>query len=146
MIAMFKRTLLATLAVAGGIVAAQAQETTIKIGLVKSISTSVVQALLTASGRVRAEHVVFGHTHRAGPLPHDDPDEWRYAGARIVTAGSWVYEPFYLGPDAARSPYWPGTVVTVGEDGPPELRRLLLDRTLAELAGSAVAVTPPRRG
>ena len=84
---------------------------------------------------VRAEHVVFGHTHRAGPLPHDDPDEWRHAGARIVNAGSWVYEPFYLGPDAARSPYWPGTVVIVGEDGPPELRRLLLDRTLAELAG-----------
>jgi hypothetical protein len=84
---------------------------------------------------VRAEHVVLGHTHRAGPLPHDDPNEWRHAGARIVNAGSWVYEAFYLGPDAARSPYWPGTVVIVGEDGPPELRRLLLDRTLAELAG-----------
>ena len=78
---------------------------------------------------------MFGHTHRAGPLPHDDPDEWRHAGARIVNAGSWVYEPFYLGPNAARSPYWPGTVVIVGEDGPPELRCLLVDRTLAELAG-----------
>jgi Calcineurin-like phosphoesterase len=85
---------------------------------------------------VRAEHVVFGHTHRAGPLPHDDPVEWRHAGARIVNAGSWVYEPFYLGPEAARSPYWPGTVVIVGDEGPPELRRLLLDRSLAELAGA----------
>ena len=85
---------------------------------------------------VHAEHVVFAHTHRAGPLPHDDRSEWRHAGARIVNSGSWVYEPFYLGPsDPARSPYWPGTVVIVGKDGPPELRRLLLDRTLAELAG-----------
>ena len=65
-----------------------------------------------------------------------DPGEWRQAGARIVNAGSWVYEPFYLGrSEPARSPYWPGTAVIVGEDGPPELRRLLLDRTLSELAG-----------
>src|SRR5437763_9326266 len=26
---------------------------------------------------VRAEHVIFGHTHRAGPLPRDDRSEWR---------------------------------------------------------------------
>jgi hypothetical protein len=84
---------------------------------------------------VRAEHVVFGHTHRPGPLARDDSAEWRHAGARIVNAGSWVYEPFYLHQDAARSPYWPGSLVVVGDEGPPELRRLLLDRTLAELAG-----------
>jgi hypothetical protein len=79
---------------------------------------------------VQAEHVVFGHTHRAGPLPRDDRDEWRHAGASIFNTGSWVYEPFYLGPDAARSPYWPGTLVVVGEDGPPALRRLLLEYEL----------------
>jgi calcineurin-like phosphoesterase family protein len=79
---------------------------------------------------VESEHVVFGHTHRAGPLPHDDPAEWRQAGARLVNSGSWVYEPSYLRADAARSPYWPGSVVVVEETGPPELRRLLLEHEL----------------
>ena len=79
---------------------------------------------------VEAEHVVFGHTHRAGPLPHDDPAEWEQAGARLVNSGSWVYEPFYLRADAARSPYWPGSFVVVGDSGPPELRRLLSDHAL----------------
>jgi hypothetical protein len=79
---------------------------------------------------VRAEHVVFGHTHRAGPLPHDDPREWRHAGAKLVNSGSWVYEPFYLRADAARSPYWPGSMVVVEEQGAPELRRLLVDLEL----------------
>jgi hypothetical protein len=79
---------------------------------------------------VRAEHVIFGHTHRAGPLPHDDVTDWRQAGARLTNSGSWVYEPFYLGRDAARSPYWPGTLIVVRDDGPPEVRRLLLDHEL----------------
>jgi hypothetical protein len=86
---------------------------------------------------VRAEHVVFGHTHRSGPLPHDDAGEWTQAGARLTNIGTWVYEPFYLGPGASRSPYWPGNVAVVGDTGPPELRRLLADRTHAELASAS---------
>jgi Calcineurin-like phosphoesterase len=82
---------------------------------------------------VQAEHVIFGHTHRSGPLPFDDAAEWAQAGASLTNAGSWVYEPFYLGPDAGRSPYWPGNVVVVGDRGPPELRRLLADLGHAEL-------------
>jgi predicted phosphodiesterase len=79
---------------------------------------------------VDAEHVVFGHTHRAGPLEQDDPTEWHQAGARLVNTGSWVYEPFYFGRDAARSPYWPGSLVVVDPAGPPRLRRLLLGHEL----------------
>ena len=30
--------------------------------------------------RIDARHVIFGHTHRSGPLPDDDPNEWRLAG------------------------------------------------------------------
>jgi peptidoglycan/xylan/chitin deacetylase (PgdA/CDA1 family) len=30
---------------------------------------------------VDAPHVIFGHTHRAGPLPADAPGEWRVDGA-----------------------------------------------------------------
>src|SRR5205085_9728951 len=72
---------------------------------------------------VEAPHVVFGHTHRAGPLPMDQPAEWRHGGAALVNTGSWVYESYYLGTDPERSPYWPGSLVVVEGTGAPELRR-----------------------
>jgi hypothetical protein len=70
---------------------------------------------------VAAAHVVFGHTHRAGPLPGDVPGEW----GRLVNTGSWVYEPGYLGDTPGESPYRPGFAAIVGDDGPPELVNLL---------------------
>ncbi len=76
---------------------------------------------------IDAEHVIFGHTHRAGPLPFDDPRDWRQAGATLTNSGSWVHEHFYVGAHAARSPYWPGTMIVVEESSPPQLRRLLLE-------------------
>ncbi|HEY6762820.1 MAG TPA: metallophosphoesterase [Baekduia sp.] len=77
---------------------------------------------------VDAGHVVFGHSHRTGPLPADDASEWRAAsGARLHNSGSWVHEPSFTGADGARSPYWPGGAVLVEDDGPPELLRLLED-------------------
>lgn len=86
---------------------------------------------------VEAEHVVFGHTHRAGPFADDDPAEWRTpGGARLTNAGSWVYEPHFLTRDPGVSPYWPGTAVRIGADGPPELIRLLGYRTHADFVGA----------
>jgi hypothetical protein len=70
---------------------------------------------------VPAEHVIFGHTHRAGPLPGDDRGEW----GRLYNTGSWVYEPAWLGDAPRESPYRPGFVAIVGDDGPPELVNLL---------------------
>lgn len=68
---------------------------------------------------VGAEHVIWGHSHRPGPLPGDDPEEWR----GIFNTGSWVLQRHFLKtPD---SPYRPGTAVLVPESGPPEVRRLL---------------------
>ena len=92
-------------------------------------------------------YVVFGHTHRAGPLPRDDAREWRggYAragesatggdglGARLLNAGCWTYEPMFLSGSPGESPYWPGTCVRVEDSGPPVLERLLSDRTHEEL-------------
>ncbi|MEA2208301.1 MAG: hypothetical protein QOF54_778 [Solirubrobacteraceae bacterium] len=98
-------------------------------------------------------HVVFGHTHRAGPLAGDDVREWHRPptvpggspGARLVNVGCWTYDAIFLsGPDA-ESPYWPGTAVVVEDSGPPRLDRLLLDRTRAELSprdGRDAALTP----
>jgi hypothetical protein len=91
--------------------------------------------------------LVFGHTHRAGPLARDDAREWRGAyargergaaadderGASLINAGCWTYEPLFLSGAPGQSPYWPGTCVRVEESGPPVLERLLSDRTPDEL-------------
>jgi hypothetical protein len=99
------------------------------------------RAGLSAMGEVAARlglgdaYVVFGHTHRPGPLPGDAPEEWRgRGGARLVNAGSWTYSSIFLTPKPGESPYWPGTCVIVEDDGAPQVRRLLQDRTHAQIA------------
>jgi Calcineurin-like phosphoesterase len=83
---------------------------------------------------ITAPHVVFGHTHRSGPWPHDDAGEWLSAGgSRVVNTGSWVYQPHFLSERPNASPYWPGTAVLVEDDGPPRLIRLLGERGHPEL-------------
>ena len=70
-------------------------------------------------------HVVFGHTHRPGPLPADDVTEWTLqSGTRLWNSGSWLHEGAFVrtGKD---SPYWPGTVLTVEDEGPPAVRNVL---------------------
>lgn len=99
-------------------------------------------------------HVVFGHTHRAGPLTDDDVREWHrppavpggVPGARLVNAGCWTYDSIFLTGRDADTPYWPGTVVIVDDDGPPRLDRLLLDRTRAELSSREPTRAAIRRG
>ncbi len=89
-------------------------------------------------------YVVFGHTHRTGPLPDDDAREWNRPparpggtpGARLVNTGCWTYDSIFLTDTPGESPYWPGTCVLVEDTGPPTLRRLLLDRTREELRPS----------
>jgi predicted phosphodiesterase len=84
---------------------------------------------------IDADHVIFGHTHRRGPLRGESG--WRLeSGTRLWNTGSWVYSPGLLGRTPADSPYWPGTVIVVEDDRDPELRQLLDDRTKEELRGS----------
>jgi predicted phosphodiesterase len=86
-------------------------------------------------------YVVFGHTHRAGPLAEDDLAEWNRppgagdakTGARLINTGCWTYESIFLTRTPGESPYWPGTCVLVEDSGPPALRRLLLDRSHEDL-------------
>ena len=74
---------------------------------------------------VGAGHVIFGHTHRAGPLPGDDAAEWMTsAGSRLINSGCWVHEPAFMGPDPAQSPYRTGFCVIVDDTGPPRLLNL----------------------
>jgi UDP-2,3-diacylglucosamine pyrophosphatase LpxH len=77
---------------------------------------------------IDANEIVFGHTHRPGPLPQDN--DW---DPRLFNTGSWLYEPNLLQTTAGESPYWPGCVLFIEDDKPPELRRLLLDISHAEL-------------
>ncbi|HEX8976209.1 MAG TPA: hypothetical protein VF781_06820 [Solirubrobacteraceae bacterium] len=75
---------------------------------------------------VSAPHVIFGHTHRAGPLPGDDRLEWGTAGgAALVNTGCWVQEPSFTGSEPSRSPYRVGFAVWVDQTGPPRLVNLL---------------------
>jgi hypothetical protein len=104
------------------------------------------RAGLNAMGEVAARlglgdaYVVFGHTHRAGPLPGDDEQEWRgRSGARLFNTGSWVYTPIFLTAKPGESPYWPGGCVLVEDEGPPVVKRLLADHGYAQFA----ACLPP---
>ena len=108
------------------------------------------RAGLAAMGEVAARlglgdaYVVFGHTHRVGPLPGDDEREWvGRSGARLVNTGSWAYSPIFLTSRPGESPYWPGGCVLVEDTGPPLVLRLLQDLTHAELVPPDAHVLAP---
>lgn len=77
---------------------------------------------------IEADHVVFGHTHRAGPLPRDPAGEWTLAatGTRLHNSGCWVDEPVFA-TGGAESPYWAGRAMLLEDEGPPRLVRLVED-------------------
>jgi len=75
---------------------------------------------------IEAEHVIFGHTHRIGPLEGDE--SWETSdGIHLHNCGNWVYEPVFLDRSPATSPYWPGGLIVVEDQQPPRLERLLMD-------------------
>jgi len=102
---------------------------------------TITRAGLAAIGEVvrrlgiEADHVIFGHTHRRGPMRSETG--WRLEdGTRLWNTGSWVYAPGLVGRTAAESPHWPGTVVVLEGERQPALLHLLDDRTKDELGGS----------
>lgn len=74
---------------------------------------------------VAPDHLISGHTHRAGPLPGDAAWEWRLerGAGRLWNTGSWVAAKD--APDTAEggpgTPYWPGRAVRIDADGEPRL-------------------------
>ena len=93
-----------------------------------SLRRTGLRAMATVAQRlgVDSAHVLFGHTHRSGPWPADDGSEWELpAGGRLLNTGSWVHEPAFVRGRGRASPYWPGTVAIVEDEGPPRLERLL---------------------
>jgi predicted phosphodiesterase len=101
---------------------------------------AITRAGLAAIGEVTsrlgidADHLIFGHTHRRGPMRAETG--WRLPeGTRLWNTGSWVYAPGLLGRTATDSPYWPGTVAVLNDDGLPQLQHLLDNRSRTELRG-----------
>ncbi len=88
---------------------------------------------------IEADHVIFGHTHRPGPLS-DDLGEWTLPArggrppTRLMNTGSWVYAPLFLATRPSDSPYWPGRCVVLEDGRPPELLHPLADSGHEELA------------
>jgi predicted phosphodiesterase len=106
---------------------------------VENISRAGLAAIREVMERlgVEAEYVVFGHTHRPGPLEMDSIGEWRLAsGTHLHSAGSWAYSPGLCGPTPEGSLFWPGTVTWVDEEGPPIRQELLHRRSRTELAAA----------
>jgi predicted phosphodiesterase len=89
-----------------------------------------------------ADHVIFGHTHRPGPLG-DEVEGWTVpardgrAPTRLLNTGSWVYEPAFLASRPSDSPYWPGRCVVVEEGSAPMLAHPLADAGHEELSRTA---------
>jgi hypothetical protein len=105
------------------------------------LSRAGVRAMGEAVDRlgVEAAHVLFGHTHRAGPRPADVPGEWTTArGVRLHNSGCWVYERQFVSATPYESPYWPGTAIRVDASGPPVALRVLDGYAAADL-NSALA-------
>lgn len=102
--------------------------------------TELRRAALEAMGETTARlglgdaHVIFGHTHRRGPLEGDDTGEWRRpGGGRLINSGCWVYDEFFLTDRPGESPYWPGGAVLVEDEASPRLLRLLDDYAVEQL-------------
>jgi Calcineurin-like phosphoesterase len=83
-------------------------------------------------------YVVFGHTHRPGPLEAiDSLDHWKVnlhgQETIVINSGSWLYD----GGKARRPDYrpqrWPGTFVLIPDQGPPRLVEALADISREEL-------------
>jgi hypothetical protein len=78
---------------------------------------------------IEVEHVVFGHTHRAGPLEGDG--EWRTAGGvGLTNTGSWVRLSGSLTGLGDAPGYSPGYCAIVADSGAPRLVNVLEDTAL----------------
>ena len=84
---------------------------------------------------VEAPHVIYGHTHRPGPLEGDLISEWRQQGVNLWNTGSWVFEEHFLAGASRGSAYWPGRAIEVRDEGEPIVHSLLSDRSAEEILG-----------
>ena len=92
---------------------------------------------------VEAEHVIFGHTHRAGPLPGEAEGWFLPGGTQLTNTGSWLHEEVFVRDSGPSNPYWPGRVAWLEDQGPPRLAGLLDDFAVTELRGHSAHLVKP---
>ena len=88
---------------------------------------------------VPARHVIFGHSHRAGPLPGDDVAEWHVPGGPQLFNVRLLDVPRRTSsavPTRAPAPTGRAALTVVGDEGPPRLERLLETVPAADLRGA----------
>jgi UDP-2,3-diacylglucosamine pyrophosphatase LpxH len=117
-------------------------------------SLSALQPELFAMERWQTPpaHVIFGHTHRAGPLASlDAPHRWRatWAGrpVELWNCGSWLYDSERALTEEYYRTRWPGTVVLIPDGEPPRVQSLLKDLSaddLDEMLAAALPAAPAR--
>ncbi len=75
--------------------------------------------------QIHSSYAIFGHTHRAGPLPGDDLSEWVAPNrTRMLNTGCWVRDSFAAS-DPEHSGFRAGFAVELEDEGPPRLVNLL---------------------
>ncbi len=84
--------------------------------------------------RIDADHVIFGHTHRAGPLPGETEGWWLAGGTQLTNTGSWLHEEVFVRDSGPSNPYWPGRITWLGRDGSPEPAGVLDDLDVAQFS------------
>jgi hypothetical protein len=102
---------------------------------IKGITRSGVDAAAEMASRLGLEgiHLIFGHTHRPGPLP-DDPEWPLPGGGRLHNTGSWIFFEALQPTGTPPNSYWPGTVTWLEDDQPPRRVRLLLEHSREQMS------------
>lgn len=110
------------------------------------IGRSGVDAMHTVADRlaIDAPHVIFGHIHRRGPLTGEDgrsaaDPAWNRRGRQLHNTGCWLWVDAMLKTGDSTNPFWPGRVVIVEDEGPPEAIDVLGELSAAEIAPIAGA-------
>ncbi len=90
-------------------------------------SSLVGYAKVLETLELRPRYALFGHSHRAGPLPGDDRCEWIVnGGIELFNTGCWVHESAdFMSAEPIDNPYRPGFAVEIDDTGPPRLVNLL---------------------
>jgi UDP-2,3-diacylglucosamine pyrophosphatase LpxH len=83
-------------------------------------------------------YVVFGHTHRPGPLPGlDTAERWRtHWGGReihVFNSGSWLYDVERALTEEYYQQRWPGTFVLIPDGEEPRIMSVLKNMTADEV-------------
>jgi predicted phosphodiesterase len=91
-----------------------------------SLSLEELDAYLPTGAR----YVIFGHTHRPGPLEGiDAPERWtvklRGQETQVMNSGSWLYDAGKARRPDYRPQRWPGTFILIPDRGHPRLVEVL---------------------